>query len=75
MARVTISGRKVRNWGIERSYKHTIGAGITLHLSSFFGVSVRRMRGSDDRWYLCAIGWYPRSWNRLGHFQLSCRTI
>lgn len=62
-----------RRFGIERSYKHT--AGVALHLTSFFGVNVRRMRGSDDCTYLVVIGWYPRSWARLGYWQFSCRSI
>lgn len=60
---------------IELSYRHTAGGGITVNLGKLVGVNVRRMRGSDARWYLCAIGWYPISRRELRHFQLSCRTL
>ncbi len=60
---------------IERTYRRTIGAGITINLGRAFGVNVRRMLGSDDRWYLCAIGWYPVSRQRLSYFHLSCRSF
>ncbi len=60
---------------VELSYKHTIGAGITINISRAVGVNVRRMKGADDKWYLCAIGWYPVSRKLLSHYRLSCRSF
>ena len=58
---------------IERSYRHTIGAGTTVNLTRAFGVNFRIMRGSDDRRYLCALGWYPVSRTQLRHFSGSLK--
>ncbi len=58
---------------IERSYRHTPGAGVTINLGSFFGINVRKMPGSDSRMYICAIAWFPRSRSQLGYKQFSIR--
>jgi len=58
---------------IALNYRHTIGGGITFNLTSYFGINIRRMRGSDGRMYICGITWFPRSRTQLGHGQFSFR--
>ena len=58
---------------IDLAYRHTIGAGIAVNLTAYFGASFRVMRGSDDKRYLCIIAWYPRSRRALAYKQASCR--
>ena len=58
---------------IELAYRRTIGAGVVINLTGYFGANFRVMRGSDDKRYLCVIAWYPRTRRLLGYKQASCR--
>jgi hypothetical protein len=46
---------------------------MTIHLGKYFGLNIRRMTGSDDNAYLCAVIWFPRSRKRLGYLYPSIR--
>jgi hypothetical protein len=47
---------------------------MTLHLTRYYGVHVRRSPGSDNRQYLSFVVWYRRAPKRLGYlyFSLPC---
>jgi hypothetical protein len=38
-----------------------------------FGSTVRRMKGSDDKWYLCFVVWYRNGRKSLGYFYPSLK--
>lgn len=48
---------------------------MTLHLTRYFGLSVCRMGGSNNRQYACFVAWYPRSKDRLGYTYFSIPII
>ena len=50
--------------------------GKTLKITRYFGINVRRMQGSDDRWYITMVIWYPReNFTRLGYLYPSFRFV
>ncbi len=46
---------------------------MTVHCSKYFGLNARRMKGSDDHWYLTFIAWFPKGKRLLGYRYFSCR--
>lgn len=48
---------------------------MTIHFTKYYGFSVKRMSGSNDKMYLSFVVWFRRSANRLGYFYPSIRWI
>jgi hypothetical protein len=48
---------------------------MTINLTRDIGINFRRMRGSDNKMYVCAIGWFPISPTTLRHFHFSFRSF
>lgn len=48
---------------------------MTIHLGKYFGIQIQRSLGSDNRAYLWAVIWFPRSRKRLGYWYPSIRWL
>jgi len=44
---------------------------MTINLTRYYGVNIRKDRGSNDRQYLCFVVWYRRAPKRLGYLYFS----
>lgn len=48
---------------------------MTINLTKWLGLHMRRMKGSDDKVYVTGTAWYPRSRTRLGYLYFSFRFL
>ena len=46
---------------------------MTIRISKYFGINLRRMSGSDEKMYLTGVVWFPRNRKTLGYIYPSCR--
>lgn len=44
---------------------------MTIKLTKYFGINVRRMPDANGKMYAAFVVWYPRNWHRLGYLYFS----
>ena len=48
---------------------------MTLNLTRYFGLNVRRMPDANNKPYAVFVLWYPKARNRLGYLYFSVPTL